>query len=227
MFSSKQCIDKNSVALSLCFFSRYTYYSLDYLHTELYLAKLYLAKLYLAKLSAYVQESRIMLTTIQFEAQNARVTKSLSQEGANSSLFMLYLAMQIQDPTLHSAIESPIFEDAHSYASINPHSPPKPNFYASEADYQLQNTLYSQVNGASSPSLYLALLNALAPQALNYLGEQEIVPEDVLANTSFETQQYLSAKNIHAFEQDNTDDIDVHSLNRFFDNVAQSRDYAF
>lgn len=168
-----------------------------------------------------------MLNTIQFEAQNARVTKSLSQEGANSSLFALYLAMQIQDPTLHSAIESPMFEDARSYASINPHSPPKSNFYASEADYQHQDTLYSQVNLAGSPSLYLALLNALAPQALNYLSEQEIVPSDVLANASFETQHQLSAKSMHAYELDNSDDIAEQSLNTFFDNLTRSRDYAF
>lgn len=133
-----------------------------------------------------------MLNALQFEAQNARVTKSLSNEGASSSLFALYLSMQLADPFMHVACNLNTIEAGSSYSSIDKlrfelQRSPKPNLYSSESDYLAQRQLYSDLQRSSQPSTYLHFLNAFMPQPLHYSAQAVLLADDVVANLPLET----------------------------------------
>jgi hypothetical protein len=141
-----------------------------------------------------------MLTRVQFEAQNARVTQSLKNDGAGSSLFALYLAMQVTDPTLHDACELNVAEEQGAYTGIE--SPnalfsfsARPNLYSSDADYDAQKNLYSAIPSTLNPSVYIQFLNAMRPQPLHFSAHATQIPEDVINNLPLSSQhQYKVAQ---------------------------------
>ena len=166
-----------------------------------------------------------MLSTVQFEAQNARTTQALRTDGANSSLFALYLAMQINDPELHCACEKVSLQDEHVYLSIENNSAPKANLYSQERDYDLQERIYSQIASSNKPEIFVSFLNCLMPQALIHLAEPESLTDEVFANLPYETQLKYKKVNDEIPQSANSTQSQEDTISTFFNNITMSKEY--
>lgn len=173
----------------------------------------------------------IDINKLQFEAQNARVTKSLQQNGATSSLFSLYLAMQIDDARLHDACLYNDVRDDDAYESM--YQEPiqntqhlRPRFYGVAKDYERHSQYFSALSTIKDPSPTLHFYNAFMPQALHHSSEEIVLPEELIDNLPFASQQKYKSICTNDFAQTSDEFDDSSPLTSFFDDIQNARQFA-
>ena len=173
----------------------------------------------------------IDIDKLQFEAQNARVTKSLRQHGASSSVFSLYLAMQIDDPHLHDTCLDDDVRDEDAYESMyaEPIQSPqhlRSRLYSVAQDYERHSQYFSGLSRSKDPSTTLHFYNALMPQALHHSSNQIVLPEELINNLRFAIQQKYKSTCTNDFAQTINEFDDSSPLASFFDDIQNARQFA-